>query len=67
MEPRDLERELRENWLSRSQAARLADVSIEAIRLWHSNEKIRAIDTPAGRLYSRADVERVVAERSARD
>ncbi len=63
MEPKVLEQELREGWVTRSQAARLADVSIEAVRLWHANGKVAILDTPCGRLYSRSDIERVAAQR----
>ncbi len=66
MDSKALEQELRDNWLSRGEAARLAGVSPEWIRSLWVTGGIESIDTPAGRLYNRADVERVAREREAK-
>jgi hypothetical protein len=55
-----------ESMLSPSQAARELDVSAKrAVQLADAG-KLRCIKTPLGRLFDRADVERLARERRAR-
>ncbi len=65
MDSKELERELRANWLSRGEAAKLAGVSPEWIRYLATQGTIESIESPSGRLFRRADVEDVARKRES--
>ena len=52
--------------LSTSAAARRAGVSPEAVRVWVRTGRLPATTTPLGILIDRAELDRFLAERSAR-
>ena len=53
--------------LTSGDAARVAGVSVDTIRVWDRNGVLHARRTAGGvRLFEREDVERVVSERQAR-
>lgn len=52
--------------LSLSQAAKKAGVSLQRIDQLYRQGRIRSTNTPLGRLYREADVDRYVLERLAR-
>ncbi len=60
-----LEAALRREWLSPREARQLAGVSYGWLRLLGRQGRIATLATPLGRLYRRADVERLRAERGA--
>ncbi len=57
--PKTLEREIKDHWLSRKDAAALLGKSGERVHQMANEGKITVIDTPNGKLYSRDDVERL--------
>jgi hypothetical protein len=58
-----LERLLANGWLGAKEAGRLLDRTTQLV--WHLGRtgKLRVLQTPAGVLYSREDVERILRER----
>ena len=60
-----LEAALRREWLSPREARQLAGVSYGWLRQLGERKQIATLATPLGRLYRRADVERVRAARAA--
>ena len=60
---RELEAELRRNWVSRRDAAKLMDVTGEYIHSLAATGRIATLTTPSGRLYWRADVQRLAEQR----
>jgi len=60
---RELEAELRRNWVSRRDAAKLMDVTGEYIHSLAATGRIATLNTPSGRLYWRADVQRLAEQR----
>lgn len=52
------------DWLTVGEAARIAEVSGETIRLWTGAGKLKAVRTPSGvRLIRRRDLDRYLAHR----
>ena len=49
--------------LRTSAAARLLGCSEQSVRAWAASGRLQAIETPLGKLYDRADVEALAAER----
>jgi hypothetical protein len=62
---RELEEELRRDWLGRQQAAKLMDVSGEYIHHLARTDRIATLTTPLGKLYRRVDVERISGQRES--
>jgi hypothetical protein len=60
-----IEEILRQDWLSPQGATVLAGISYAWLRLLGERGAIATLDTPLGRLYNRADVERLRREREA--
>ena len=55
------------DFITTADAARIAKVSEDTIRAWERRGILPATKTPSGlRLFSRADVERLAAERAAK-
>ena len=50
-------------WLTTSQAARVAQVSADSIRVWARTGRLPCARTPLGALIRREDVERLAAAR----
>ncbi len=57
-----IERELQANWVKRSEAASIAGLSAEHVRTLALNGKIKAINTPAGMLFRRTDLEALAGQ-----
>jgi len=53
-------------WIGPSDAARLLGVSVQSVRDWLDAGRLPHIPTSIGRVVDRADVERLAAERQAR-
>jgi len=60
---KELEQELRRDWLGRQQAAKLMDVTGEYIHSLAATGRITTLTTPLGKLYWRADVQRLAEQR----
>src|SRR5262245_60366822 len=60
-----IEQILQQDWLSPQGAIALAGISYAWLRLLGERGQVATLDTPLGRLYQRADVERVRHEREA--
>ena len=61
-----IEQILQQDWLSPQGAILLAGISYAWLRLLGERGQIATLDTPLGRLYNRADVDRLRAEREQR-
>lgn len=59
----DLEALLERDWLSAKQAARELDRTPQMVWTMGRSGRLRVLHIPGGKLYSRADVERVLRER----
>jgi len=57
---------LRRDWLKPSDAARAAGISLSYLKLLGRQGKVDCLETPLGRLYKRADIERWRDERPRR-
>jgi hypothetical protein len=66
MDPNTIQDLLQQDWLSPQGAMLLAGISYAWLRLLGERGQIKVLDTPLGRLYNRADVERVRTERARR-
>ena len=55
---------LMRDWLKPSDAARLAGISANWLKLLGQQGRIDCLETPLGRLYKKADVERFREERA---
>ena len=66
MDPTVIQDILQHDWLSPQGAMLLAGISYAWLRLLGERGQVAVLDTPLGRLYNRADVERVRAERARR-
>ena len=53
--------------LTPAQAARRLQVSVESVRSWLRNGRLKCITTPLGRLILASEVERLIAERQQRE
>lgn len=62
LDPDAIEHELQTSWVRRAEAASIARLSAEHVRTLAVNGKIKAINTPAGMLFRRTDLERVAQE-----
>ena len=59
----ELEATLARDWLGAKDAGRLLDRTTQLVWLLGKQGKIGTLQTPAGVLYSRPDIDRIVAER----
>jgi hypothetical protein len=66
MDPSIIQDILQQDWLSPQGAVLLAGISYAWLRLLGERGQVAVLDTPLGRLYRRADVERVRDERAQR-
>ncbi len=66
MDPSVIQDILQQDWLSPQGAVLLAGISYAWLRLLGERGHVAVLDTPLGRLYNRADVERVRDERAER-
>lgn len=60
---RTIERELAENWVTRKEAAQIADFTGEYIHRLAVAGKIATLKTPLGSLYSRTDCEQIAQDK----
>ncbi len=58
-----LEEALARDWVGAKDAGRLLDRTTQLVWLLGKQGKIATLQTPGGMLYSRADIERIVAAR----
>ncbi len=63
MDPDLIQEILQQDWLSPQGAVLLAGISYAWLRLLGERGQIATLQTPLGRLYKRADVERLRAQR----
>ncbi len=66
MDPNVIQDILQQDWLSPQGAVLLAGISYAWLRLLGERGQVAVLDTPLGRLYHRADLERVRDERAER-
>ncbi len=59
----ELQATLNRDWMPAKQASRLLDRTPQMLWLMGKSGKVGTLQTPAGVLYSRADLERIVSER----